>query len=388
MSEAQAPTVAPDDVPGLPQQRLVLHEVAVLTGEQARAGGEGTTEQVVSALEVRGLCHLPTTRQTVDTAFRVTAHLPTELAPGDLLVTDAANARIVLVRDGVSRRYLDIWSWCDAHVWDVALTGDRQRLYISVSGMRAPALDHTGIPGSSAILEVDTTKGRLLRVIESIDRDSGLPYPDRMLDIAGIAVTADGRRLLMADFNNWQGDGKVLALDLATEELSVVADGLDQPSTVTLDGPDHVLVANTRQPHGKAGGGQVVRLAIGGGEREVLADVRGVPASLIGVARLDNGALLGTMSEGTQEQCVVVQLEQGSSEPRVLWHPKPGFLGSGITAQGDTLWVAETLRRRAYQLEADGSVRRHVQVYEEGDEDDLRFFFRGFDTLESVRVVT
>ncbi len=390
MTEA-TPTPTASDVdqllPGLPVAKADQYTISILTADSSDKALREVQALMTSVLRVQGVSHLPAVHRVVDTSFLTTAHGPTGLESGDLLVVDQATGRINLLRDGASRPYLDVSSWCSAHLWDTATSSDRSRLYISLSGMRGPTANHVGIAGSSAVLEIDTRTGRLSRAFTAFDPVSGVPYVDRMLDLAGLVVTPDDQRVLACDFNNWQGNGRVIAIDLDSGDVSVLTDGLDQPSTLTVDGPDHVLVANTRQPHGKAGGGEIVRVNVHTGEKEVLANIAGVDASLIGVVRLPDGSFVATMSEGTQEKCVLVRVAADGSDHRVIFHPKPGFLGSGISSDGNSFWVAETLRRRVYQLDFDGNVERHIQVYDEVDENDLEFMFRGFDTIESVKVV-
>lgn len=72
---------------------------------------------------------------------------------------------------------------------------------------------------------------------------SGMRGP--VANMVGIVVSPDGGFIYACDFNSWQGNGKVIAIDRKTREVSVLADGLDQPSTLSLDGPYHLLVANT-----------------------------------------------------------------------------------------------------------------------------------------------
>ncbi|HEX6292803.1 MAG TPA: hypothetical protein VFZ66_26700 [Herpetosiphonaceae bacterium] len=376
----------PTTFQGLPTVQQNQYAISVLTADSSANALSTIQKQIVSAIHVHGLASLPTLHNIVDTLFIVTAHSPTALESGDLLVTDQSSNRIMLVREGQSRPYLDVSSWCNAHLWDTATNSDRSRLYVSMSGMRGPTANHIGVAGTAAVLEIDTTTGNLLRAFTAYDAVSGLPYQDRMLDLAGLVVTPDDKRVLVCDFNNWQGNGKVIAIDLGSGDISILTDGLDQPSTLSVDGPDHVLVANTRQPHGKASGGQIIRVNIHTGEKEEIAEITGVDASLIGVVRLPDGSFAGTMSEGTQEKCVVVHVDSQGNH-RTIWHPQPGFLGSGISSDGSSLWVAETLRSRVYQLNFDGSIKQHFQVYDGIDQNNLEFMFRGFDTLESVKVV-
>ncbi len=371
---------------GLPTVQQNHYSISVLTADSSESALATIQKQIVSAIHVHGLKHLPTLHNIVDTLFIVTAHGPTALERGDLLVTDQASNRIMLLRNGQSRPYLDVSSWCNAHLWDTATNADRSRVYVSMSGMRGPTANHIGVAGSAAVLEIDAQTGNLLRAFTAYDAVSGLPYQDRMLDLAGLVVTPDNQKVLVCDFNNWQGNGKVIAIDLNSGDISILTDGLDQPSTLSIDGPDHVLVANTRQPHGKASGGQIIRVNIHTGEKEEIAEISGVDASLIGVVRLPDGSFAGTMSEGTQEKCVVFHLDS-TGKHRNIWHPQPGFLGSGISTDGSSLWVAETLRSRVYELNFDGTIKQHVQVYDGIDEENLEFMFRGFDTLESVKVV-
>lgn len=379
--------VAEQPLPGLPVARADQYAVSILTADSSNKALREIEQQVATAIRVDGLSHLPTVHRVVDTSFLVVAHCPTALKRGDLLVCDQGTSRVNLLRDGVSRPYLDVSSWCNAHLWDTAVSADRRRLYVSMSGMRGPTANHVGIAGSSAVLEIDTESGRLTRAFTAFDLMSGVPYADRMLDLAGVVLTPDGQQILGCDFNDWQGNGRVVTIDINSGEVSVLTDGLDQPSTLSVDGPDHVLVANTRQPHGKAGGGQIVRVDIHTGQKEVLASIAGVDASLIGVVRLPDGSFIATMSEGTQEKCVLVRIDADGGRHRVIFHPQPGFLGSGVALDDESVWVAETLRRRVYQVDLDGAVRRHIQVYDDVDENDLQFMFRGFDTLESVKVV-
>lgn len=349
-------------------------------------GSAGTSDWTTSVMSVRARSYMPVEHPTVDELFTVRALAPLELQPGDLLVTDQANGRVVRVRGDVAVPCLDVSSWCNAHLWDTAVSADRQRLYLSVSGMRGPVANHIGIEGSSAVLEVDTASGRLTRAFTAFRSQVGLPYTDRMVDLAGITLTADGRTVLGCDFNKWQGNGKVVGIDLDSGEVTIVADGLDQPSSLAIDGPDHVLVANTAQPHGQASGGQVVRVNLRTGERAVVAEITGVAASLIGVGRLDDGTYVGTMSEGTQDSCVLVRFDADGSH-RVIWHPDPGFLGSGIAVDGDGVWVAETVRARVYRLDGSGREERYAQVYERTNGAEMHKMIRGFDSLESVTLV-
>ena len=379
-----------DDVPvirGLPNIQTNQYTISVLTADASSKALTTIQKQIVSAIHVHSLTQLPALHKVVDTMFIVTAHTPTTLKRGDVLAVDQRSNRISLLRDGQSRPYLDISSAYQAHLWDVAVNSDRSRVYVSMSGMRGPTASHVGVAGTSAVLEIDAQSGNLLRAFTAYDEASGLPYQDQMLDLAGLVITPDDTQVLACDFNNWQGNGKVIAINLQTGMISVLADELDQPSTLSVDGPDHVLVANTRQPHGKASGGQIIRINTRTGTKEVVGEISGVDASLVGVVRLPDGSFAGTMSEGTQEKCMVFQLEAGSNQHRIIWHPQPGFLGSGISVQDDTLWVAETLRGRAYQLDFNGNIKQFVQVYAGVDQDNLEFMFRGFDTLESVKVV-
>ncbi|TYB49022.1 hypothetical protein [Actinomadura chibensis] len=387
MTEVISPMSTELHVNGLPSVRGAQYAVSVLTADASPGAVKLIQETAISTVQADGKSHLPHLHGTVDTLFTVSVRLPARLQAGDLLVVDQASSRVMVLRDGVARPYLEVSSWCDAHLWDTAVNSDLSRVYLSLSGMRGPNANHVGIAGTSAILEIDTATGRLTKAFTAYDEETGLPYADRMVDLAGLVVTPDDRRVLACDFNNWQGDGKVVAADLETGRVSVLADGLDQPSSLSLDGPDHVLVANTRQPHGKASGGQIVRIGIQDGTKETLADITGVDASLIGVVRLADGSFAAALSEGTQEKCVLVHVPAGGGAPREIWHPRPGFIGSGISTDGHSIWVAETLRRRVYAVTADGSVERHFQVYDAPAEGELEFMFRGFDTLESVRLV-
>jgi len=341
---------------GLPNIQTNQYTISVLTADASSKALTTIQKQIVSAIHVHSLTQLPALHKVVDTMFIVTAHAPTTLKRGDVLAVDQRSNRISLLRDGQSRPYLDISSAYQAHLWDVAVNSDRSRVYVSMSGMRGPTASHVGVAGTSAVLEIDAQSGNLLRAFTAYDEVSGLPYQDQMLDLAGLVITPDDTQVLACDFNNWQGNGKVIAINLQTGTISVLADELDQPSTLSVDGPDHVLVANTRQPHGKASGGQIIRINTRTGTKEIVGEISGVDASLVGVVRLPDGSFAGTMSEGTQEKCMVFHMEAGSSQHRIIWHPQPGFLGSGISVQDDTLWVAETLRGRAYQLDFNGNI--------------------------------
>ncbi|WP_253862347.1 hypothetical protein [Prauserella halophila] len=343
---------------------------------------------MTSTLETHGLAYLPSLHRTVDTNYVVVAHLPTELRPDDILVTDQATFSVKLVRDGVSRPYLDLSSWCKAHVWSTAVAPDRKHVYVSMSGMRGPIANMVGVEGSSAVLEVDTETGKLTRAFTAFRGGLGHPYTDMFIDIAGIVVSPDGQFIYTCDFNGWQGNGKVIAIDRSTGVPSVLVDGLDQPSTLSLDGPYHLLVANTRQPGGQASGGQVVRIDTRSGASTVVTDIVDVEASLIGVVRLDSGDLMATMSEGTQDQCFVIRINGETGEWRRVWHPEPGFIGSGIHSDGKVVWVAETLRARVYAITPDGDPVRFHQIHDDVDLADPKKMIRGFDSLEAVTVVS
>lgn len=381
------PTHETPTIRGLPHVQSNQYTISVFTADGSQKALATIQKHIVSAIHIHSLTQLPALHKLVDTMFIVTAHAPTTLKRGDVLAVDQRSNRISLLRDGQSRPYLDISSAYQAHIWDVAVNSTQSRVYVSMSGMRGPTASHVGVAGTSAVLEIDAQTGNLLRAFTAYDEVSGLPYEDQMLDLAGLVITPDDKKVLACDFNNWQGNGKIIAIDLQTGVISVLTDELDQPSTLSVDGPDHVLVANTRQPHGKASGGQIIRINTQTGVKEVVGEISGVDASLVGVVRLPDGSFAGTMSEGTQEKCMVFHMDADGSQHRIIWHPQPGFLGSGISVQDDTLWVAETLRGRAYQLDFNGNIKQFVQVYAGVDQDNLEFMFCGFDTLESVKVV-
>ncbi|GAA1239340.1 hypothetical protein GCM10009676_24980 [Prauserella halophila] len=364
------------------------YSVSVLTLDSSESGIRELQEHMTSTLETHGLAYLPSLHRTVDTNYVVVAHLPTELRPDDILVTDQATFSVKLVRDGVSRPYLDLSSWCKAHVWSTAVAPDRKHVYVSMSGMRGPIANMVGVEGSSAVLEVDTETGKLTRAFTAFRGGLGHPYTDMFIDIAGIVVSPDGQFIYTCDFNGWQGNGKVIAIDRSTGVPSVLVDGLDQPSTLSLDGPYHLLVANTRQPGGQASGGQVVRIDTRSGASTVVTDIVDVEASLIGVVRLDSGDLMATMSEGTQDQCFVIRINGETGEWRRVWHPEPGFIGSGIHSDGKVVWVAETLRARVYAITPDGDPVRFHQIHDDVDLADPKKMIRGFDSLEAVTVVS
>lgn len=379
------PQLTPEDL--RPKNVEATYSVSILTLDSSESGIRELQQHMMSTLETHGLAYLPSLHRTVDTNYLVVAHMPTTLQPGDLLVTDQATFSVKLVRDGVARPYLDLSSWCKAHVWSTAVSPDRKHVYVSMSGMRGPVANMVGIEGTSAILEIDTETGKLTRAFTAYRGGLGFPYSDMFIDIAGIVVSPDGGFIYACDFNNWQGNGKVIAIDRRTREVSVLTDGLDQPSTLSLDGPYHLLVANTRQPHGKASGGQVIRIDTRSGQKSLIADISGIDASLIGVVRLNSGELIGTMSEGTQDQCVVIRIAEDGSEWKRIWHPEPGFIGSGIYSDGEHVWVAETLRARVYELDPDGNPVKFHQIHDDVDLMSPNKMIRGFDSLEAVTVV-
>jgi DNA-binding beta-propeller fold protein YncE len=371
-----------------PRNTQTHYSISVLTLDSSESGLRELQEYMTSTLETRGLAYLPTLHRTSETNYVVVSHLPSTLQRGDLLVTDQATFSVKLVRDGVARPYLDLSSWCNAHVWSTAVSPDYRHVYVSMSGMRGPISDKVGLPGTSAVLEIDTETGKLTRAITGFRGGVGMPYDDKFIDLAGIVVSPDGRYVYGCDFNNWQGNGKVVSVDLETGAIDVVTDGLDQPSTLSLDGPYHLLVANTRQPHGKASGGQVIRVDTRSGAKTQVAEVTGVDASLIGVVRLESGAFVASMSEGTQDLCFVAKIEPDGQTWRRIWHPEPGFIGSGIFSDGKHIWVAETLRARVYELDADGNPVRFHQIHDNVDLANPSKMIRGFDSLEAVTVLT
>jgi hypothetical protein len=310
---------------------------------------------------------------------------PTRLQRGDLLITDQFHSRVLLSRDGVAAPLVEVSTWDNAHLWDAIASKDRQRVYISLSGMRAPTIDYVGIEGTGMVLEIEPAAGQLRRVFTAFDPATRTPYLDKMIDPSGMLLLPDQQTLLISDFFGWQGNGKILALNLNDGSVSVLASGLDAPVGINPDGPDHVLVGNARMPGGGEFGGQVVRVNIHTGDAEVLYAYDENPA-LISAARLADGTLIAVRTEWPRQQHSVLFSIDALGFATPLYHPQPGFLGSGISVDSDGVWIAESVRRQIVKVAPDGSILNIVTL-DPSALDNVQPIRRAFDTIESVRVV-
>lgn len=311
---------------------------------------------------------------------------PTKLLKGDLLLTDQYASRIHLVRDGKLIPFINVASWSTSHLWDTVVNAKRDRIYVSMSGIRGPKLDFVGIRGVAGIIEINPETGDVTRVFSSIDPVSKWPYNEMMIDPAGMVVLPDQKTLLVNDFNGFKSNGKILAVDLESGKIEVFATGFMEPAGLNLDGPDHVLVGNARMPGGLELGGQIVRLNIHNKSREVLHEIESKTGALIGATRLADGTIIGSLSDWPAQQTSKVFKVTGPRESVELYQPKPGFLSSGITADGDGFWVGESNRRHLVKVGADGSILQRVKLGRR-PESNPPLLERAFDTLESVKIV-
>jgi hypothetical protein len=311
---------------------------------------------------------------------------PTKLLKGDLLVTDQYISKIHIIRNGKAKPFIDIDSWSTSHLWDVAVNAKRNRVYISMSGIRGPQLDFVGIRGVAGVVEVNTDTGKVERVFSSIDPVSKWPYADMMVDPAGLVILPDQKTLLVNDFNGFKSDGKILAIDLETGKISVFATGLMEPAGLNMDGPDHVLIGNARMPGGAELGGQIVRMNIHTKQKEVLHEIESKTGALIGATRLEDGTLVATLSDWPAQQESKVFKVSSLRESVELYQPKPGFVSSGITADGDGFWVGESLRRQLVKISPKGTVLQRVALNTR-PENNPPLIERAFDTIESVKII-
>lgn len=313
---------------------------------------------------------------------------PMKLQQGDLLVTDQFKSKVRLVRDGASRPFVEVDTWSKSHLWDAIATPDRKRVYVSLSGIRGPVIDYVGIRGIGAVLEIDPEAGELKRTFTSLDPQTGHPFAHKMVDPAGMVVLPQQNTLLVNDFFGFKSSGKILKIDLLSGDIDVFADGFLEPSGMTPDGPDHVLIGNARMPGGAELGGEIVRLNVRTGEREVLHNLHSSTGALIGAARFSDGKVYATLSDWPAQQTSMFFRVDGLNERTQLFQPRPGFLSAGVAIDRDGMWIGESVRRRLYKIAPDGSVLQTVQV--EGgptNEANPPLLERAFDTLESVKYV-
>jgi hypothetical protein len=368
---------------GTSRREFVL-KMAIAGASGAVLGGAGFAASAALRTEERPL-GAAAASEVDPLVVRVT---PVRLQKGDLLVTDQFNSKVRLVRDGREQPFVDVGTWSKSHLWDAIASTDHKRVYVSLSGIRGPVIDYVGIRGLGAVLEIDPERGELLRTFTSIHPKTGHPYTDRMIDPAGMVLLDEEKALLVNDFNGFKSAGKVLRIDLASGDISVFADGLAEPAGMTRDGRDHVLIANARMPQGAELGGQIVRLNVHSGEKEVLYDMYSSTGALIGAARFSDGKVYATLSDWPAQQTSAFFRVEGVDRATQLYQPKPGFLSAGVATDADGVWIAESVRRRLYKIAPDGKVLATVAV-EGGPADEARppLLERAFDTLESVKTV-
>ena len=367
---------------GTTRRSFILRMAAASAGG-ALLGGVGASLGAGLRAEERESEAVPT--RTDPIVVRIN---PVKLQQGDLLVTDQFKSKVRLVRKGASRPFVEVDTWSKSHLWDAVTTPDRKRVYVSLSGIRGPVIDYVGIRGIGAVLEIDPEAGELKRTFTSLDPKTGHPFAHKMVDPSGMVVLPGENALLVNDFFGFKSSGKILKIDLLSGDIKVFAEGFLEPSGMTPDGPDHVLIGNARMPSGAELGGQIVRLNVRTGEREVLHNIDSTTGALIGAARFSDGKVYGTLSDWPAQQTSMFFRVDGPNERTQLFQPRPGFLSAGVAADRDGMWIGESVRRRLYKVAPDGRVLETVQV-EGGPASEVNppLLERAFDTLESVKYV-
>jgi hypothetical protein len=314
---------------------------------------------------------------------------PRRLERGDMLLTDQYNAKVYLVRNKQVLPFVDVRTWGRSHLWDAIASHDRKRIYVSMSGLRGPSLDYVGIKGIASIIEVDAETGKLLRTFSSTNEE-GWPNHKAFIDPTGLVLTSDNKYLLANDFIGFAHKGMVLRFDLGSGEMKVLASGLMEPSGLSPDGPDHVLIGNARMPGGAELGGQIVRMNVHNSEQEVLFNVNLTTGAMIGAARLTDGTLVGTISDWPDQKRSTVIRVDGPDKFTPLLSPSLAFFSAQVAPDlHEGFWVAESVGRTLYHLNTKGDVLETVRVDEcaadyRGPTEPL---VRAFDTLESIRLV-
>lgn len=315
---------------------------------------------------------------------------PRTLRTGDFLLTDQYNARVYLVRDRKILPFIDVDTWGRSHVWDAIATPDRKTVYLSMSGLRGPTLDYVGVKGLALIVELDPRSGKVLRSFSSVN-DKGWPHHQEFIDTTGMVLTSDGKRLLVNDFIGFAHRGMILEFDLTKDgEVSVFRDGLMEPAGLSADGPDHVLVGNARMPGGSELGGQVVRVNVNTGTKEVLFNVNRTTGALIGAIRLADGTLVGSISDWPDQLKSEVIRIDGKTKHKTLIQPDLAFFSAQMAPDPEEgFWVAESVSRTLLHMNTDGKVLERINVddCEAAPRAATQPLGRAFDTLESIRLV-
>lgn len=302
---------------------------------------------------------------------------PLALRSGDLLVTDQSSGTIVHVRAGRAEEAVHLRSWSNSFAFDAIATASMRRMWISLTGLNVPGESYYfGVRGVGRILEVDTDSGQLVRVFASPD----------MVDPAGLALSADGARLLVADFNSFGPDGQLLSIDLSDGHVTTVSRGghLSNPVGISLDGPNHVVLGVAEMPEVGTDGGRLLRVALSDGRQEVIHEHPKGKGELIGALSLPDGSYAAVRSEWPDQEQSALLVTGGGTGYRELHAPRPGFMSSGLAWSGAGIWVAESTRRQLHHVSLQGQLLETVDVPGKRSGPKLQ---RASSTLESVRLV-
>lgn len=118
----------------------------------------------------------------------------------------------------------------DGHVYRFTLAGERETLASATNGEGLRVLD------DGSVVVAETSAGRVARFLPGGSKASlaeGLQEPD------GVAYDRARERLLVTED---AAPGRLLAIEIATTTLSVVAEGLNKPQTMLIEDDGSILV--------------------------------------------------------------------------------------------------------------------------------------------------